>query len=369
MISTCVWVLLLVIFFVCAFFFILQVRRDYFTVSDCDTLHRKTSQLPSQLPPTQRFIVFEIDCGGFNNIRMQLEVLVGLAKLTNRTLILPPKTKWYLLGPQEFLIGDAWDLSSIGSFVPILTYDKWIGKQLPYGEFFGNLRDGKYGTYEEPEWAPYAVTKYKGSQSDKEILYFYCFRGKKYEKTHRMFGNISCYFGDKDLVYNIRNSMRYCDKYYDTAKRVLGEMGLVVGGYNAVHVRIWETTQYRISESKMIVDSIGGLPSDIPILVLSKEPLDNRKEDLTRVPGRYRYVYPPKYTNNLLENAIVDMLLAIGANKFIGSPLSTYSTGIMEGRILYSKICDKIDATPQFFDGRDRSKCGPHTNFDKIIMF
>ncbi len=46
----------------------------------------------------ERFLTFEPDLGGWNNIRMSLEILVVFAATTGRTLVLPPKSPMNLLG-------------------------------------------------------------------------------------------------------------------------------------------------------------------------------------------------------------------------------------------------------------------------------
>ena len=44
-----------------------------------------------------RYVTFEPDRGGWNNIRMSLEIVIVFAKATGRTLVLPPDTPFYLL--------------------------------------------------------------------------------------------------------------------------------------------------------------------------------------------------------------------------------------------------------------------------------
>lgn len=51
--------------------------------------------------------------GGFNNIRMSLELAVCITYLTNKTLVLPPKYQMYLL-KDEFGLEDFFDLTDLG---------------------------------------------------------------------------------------------------------------------------------------------------------------------------------------------------------------------------------------------------------------
>jgi hypothetical protein len=48
--------------------------------------------------PENYYLSFQPDLGGWNNIRMSMEIIFVLATVTGRTLVLPPKAPFYLLG-------------------------------------------------------------------------------------------------------------------------------------------------------------------------------------------------------------------------------------------------------------------------------
>ena len=48
-----------------------------------------------------KYLTFEPDGGGWNNIRMAMESVIGLAIAMGRTLVMPPQKKMYLLGKND----------------------------------------------------------------------------------------------------------------------------------------------------------------------------------------------------------------------------------------------------------------------------
>ena len=64
-------------------------------------------------PNNTKYIVFDQYPGGFNNIRMSLELAAVFALLLNRVLVLPPRTNYYLL-EGECGFEDFFDISALG---------------------------------------------------------------------------------------------------------------------------------------------------------------------------------------------------------------------------------------------------------------
>ena len=91
------------------------------------------NQLPKVKP--HRYITFDIDQGGLNNIRLVFEYVVVVAAITGRTLVLPPHSPWYLINhgpiPQGHQggvthISDLYDIRSLAKAIPVITTEEFI---------------------------------------------------------------------------------------------------------------------------------------------------------------------------------------------------------------------------------------------------
>jgi hypothetical protein len=101
---------------------------------------RYWSRPTSALPSTGKYLLFTPDAGGLNNIRIGWEMTGLVALHTNRTLVLPPKSRMYLLdfGPwNQELVGDTsnWthntrvedliDVTQLKGVLPTLTMEEF----------------------------------------------------------------------------------------------------------------------------------------------------------------------------------------------------------------------------------------------------
>ena len=75
-----------------------------------------------RIQPNDRFIIFNYDIGGFNNIRISFEVIIILAKLLNRVLVIPPKTNMYLLDKNTDIF-DYYSINNLSQYIKICNYE------------------------------------------------------------------------------------------------------------------------------------------------------------------------------------------------------------------------------------------------------
>lgn len=80
----------------------------------------------------QKYVVFEPDRGGWNNIRMAAETSIIFSHITGRTLVLPPKTKFYLLDKNndgkdnESTFSTFFDLFKLANGMDIISMEQFL---------------------------------------------------------------------------------------------------------------------------------------------------------------------------------------------------------------------------------------------------
>ena len=111
-------------------------------------LHRITAENSSSSISLNRFVVFQPDGGGWNNIRMAAETAMVFAIASGRTLVLPPNMTFYLLNKNgnakldTSSFANYFDLRKISELVDIITMPEFLhvfsllnkSNSLPVGE-------------------------------------------------------------------------------------------------------------------------------------------------------------------------------------------------------------------------------------------
>eukprot|EP00978_Attheya_sp_CCMP212_P020892 scaffold60426_cov43-Attheya_sp.AAC.1 len=89
---------------------------------------------PFHATGSKRYLTFEPDSGGWNNVRMSLENIFVFCAATGRTLVLPPPYQMYLLakgGKSEHGFGDFFPIDKLEfqKHCPIMTMEEFIRKE------------------------------------------------------------------------------------------------------------------------------------------------------------------------------------------------------------------------------------------------
>ena len=85
-----------------------------------------------------KYLAFSLDPGGFNNIRMSMEIVFILAKVTGRTLILPPDQPMYLLSKVRRGLASFFDMEN-GSFnkrIDVISMEEFLRREAMAGGQF-----------------------------------------------------------------------------------------------------------------------------------------------------------------------------------------------------------------------------------------
>jgi hypothetical protein len=95
----------------------------------------------------EKYVVFEPDCGGWNNVRMAFETVVLFAAMTGRTLVMAPrKMPIYLLdkNPEYFEnakgIHALYSMSELASRMSVVSFEEFIEREVKPGNL-GHLPD------------------------------------------------------------------------------------------------------------------------------------------------------------------------------------------------------------------------------------
>eukprot|EP00559_Dactyliosolen_fragilissimus_P009977 CAMPEP_0184858704 /NCGR_PEP_ID=MMETSP0580-20130426/3790_1 /TAXON_ID=1118495 /ORGANISM="Dactyliosolen fragilissimus" /LENGTH=580 /DNA_ID=CAMNT_0027355005 /DNA_START=246 /DNA_END=1988 /DNA_ORIENTATION=- len=103
----------------------------------------------------EKYMTFEPDSGGWNNIRMAMETVVVLAHATGRTLVLPPEKGIYLLGKTkkndqnhktQFTFNDFFNLDSIAlehKGFNVITMEEFLRRKQKLGDELKSVDSGK----------------------------------------------------------------------------------------------------------------------------------------------------------------------------------------------------------------------------------
>ena len=94
--------------------------------------------------PEPKYVTFEPDVGGWNNIRMQMEAVLVFAASTGRTLVLPPDQPMYLLNKgkghhNHHSFADFFPFDLIRRVVPVVSMEEFLRKEALQGRLLSKV--------------------------------------------------------------------------------------------------------------------------------------------------------------------------------------------------------------------------------------
>jgi len=286
---------------------------------------------PAQRP--DRVIRFEWDIGGWNNIRMQAEVMVCLAARYDRALILPAAEQWYLIPGSHSHLFDYFDEAAFRAAVPVLPSDTQIDDE-----------------WEVPaKLAAFSTIRLNREeylrQQNRESWYF--------PKVTRMFGWFASVLGSDTGDYAlIHRAFRLRADLLDKASQLLEVHGLKPGGFLAAHVRRgdFQYKDMRYLSTADIIEALRRHGADAAdSLLIVSDAYDEELLDACRNQGWNTICWATDSTVDAKLAGVLDMLCCCLGWRFVGTSLSTFSTGIIQWRGYMSRVAGaRVDAVPRF---------------------
>ena len=330
-----------------------------------------------------RYVSFDVDRGGLNNIRLVLEYVAVIAAITGRTLVLPPPQPWYLinngpqhLGKQEGVtdIGEIFDISALRQAISVQTTQEFIAESaehlsIPTDFQFEGIFDSQPdiwmrwqkwlfdNTVVPKGWNPYeTVICYPDiSSADTNSVSERYIDGRQFieftpqmnaapvihfpsNSQHRSLGPVATMLigvddrGPRLMRRLIKHHIRYRQEIFELASELVSSLTLY--GYTALHIRR-NDFQYKQTRTRanVIWNNVRDLlESDCPTYIATDE-MDEGFRDTLRSNKTVFFwqdimqhyagpAIPEKYIGP------IEQLICAGARRFIGTDLSTFSSYI-----------------------------------------
>eukprot|EP00662_Eupelagonemidae_sp_cell21_P002513 gene2513-45762_t len=90
--------------------------------------------------PREKYVVFEPDCGGWNNVRMAFETVTLFALMTGRTLVMPPRKMNREFSQNARGIHELYAMDQLGSRLPVMDFEDFVDREVRTGRLGGSWR-------------------------------------------------------------------------------------------------------------------------------------------------------------------------------------------------------------------------------------
>ena len=347
------------------------------TFSSRQILQLLEEHKPLSLKPINKdkILTFEWDCSGFNNIRMNFEIVCGLSIIYDRTIVLPPKKIWDHLPKIKVDLSNFYNIDNLREYFSILTHKEYTGKDQSYSEFINEMRNKNELKHNLLVKLP---SKYKEleKEQNKRIWFF-----PACKKKIRLFGNFNSFFRNEYKLSEIRKAIKYGMKFRSDLLNLVPI--LPAGQYDALHIRRTDHSSQYKNQSYSSTKLLHNLTKLLNPIKKTKLLNPIKKTKLLNPIKKTKLLNPIKKTKLLIitdekdktffdplkknfdiffnkyENVpklwipFIDMLSCIPARRFFGTRLSTFSyyIQILRGYCVTNKslnLTSIIDDSPEF---------------------
>jgi hypothetical protein len=315
----------------------------------------------------ERYLTFDSDNGGFNNIRMAFEYFVDVARTSNRTLVLPPHEGLYLLdwGPKtarnktemswistrtQTEYEDLWDLAELRKKVPVLRAQELYDNVLvhrPGG--VPRAASPSLQTNNQPDFSQWkywlskvgdvalgncATVRAQAETSEAAIVHIPA-------RTFDSQGHLTNGGREQRFLYcpngNMREDIHYQRHLYAAASGPIAKMG--IRNYTALHLRRNDFQYQQAPDSAHgVLGKVAGTLRPKETVYVASDELDpqwwSQMRSTLKAAG-HELVTFDDFKAELLDRGLkekfsgmVEMMICTGARSFWGSRMSTFTEGI-----------------------------------------
>ena len=311
----------------------LKVLHNYNTEKKINFYWENTELIDSTINyiPKDKYLVFRPWPGGFNNIRMSLEIAASIAYLTNRILVLPPTSRLIMHHSQvDNNFSDFFDTNDFG--IKTLSFDKF--EKLFKVSTWDKVKTISHTIDNEPSRTLYTTDTPEeniikdrsildlNELEDKQIIYF----------DKNLLGNFYLNIYSKRLPEVCKFVYRHIHFRKDIFVEAYKAIELL-GDYYAIHVRRGDF-QYKdlILPAEQIYNNIKNIVPQGSKLYISTD--ESNKSFFSIFEEKYDVKYYDDVKHVVYSNihddliGLVEQLICAQAKTFIGNKLSTFSTYI-----------------------------------------
>jgi len=279
--------------------------------------------------PKEKYVTFEWDRGGWNNIRMSMETIIVFAKATGRTLVIAPQTRMYLLNAEKGKkhgFDSFFSMDNVKASLDVITMEEFLRKEalkpgvnvsLPHAnvklkgvalnEYLRKIADEipKWNTFGHYLVFPRDPKHSIDDMSHRDRRNMYHFRGSTKRREAVLYGNVLqnakhihfkvdgkngyrllthfytfLFFADQNVDHLlkrfVRDHIHYLEEIFCKAEIIIQDLNKLSGGsFSSMHIRRGDLQFKRVKlESQVLYHNINDIYIEGELLYIATDERD-----------------------------------------------------------------------------------------------